>query len=54
MITIYPIYIAPLFNKFESLNPENPKEKELLEKITLLCKKFNFPLTNVYKIDGSK
>lgn len=28
-ITIYPIFIAPLFNKFESLDVSIPKEKEL-------------------------
>ncbi len=28
-ITIYPIFIAPLFNKFEALDVSIPKEKEL-------------------------
>lgn len=27
LLTIYPLYIAPLFNKFEALNLDNPKEK---------------------------
>jgi STE24 endopeptidase len=29
LLTIHPLYIAPLFNKFEPLNIEDPKEKEL-------------------------
>lgn len=33
IITLYPTVIAPLFNKFENLNEEIPKEKELLDKI---------------------
>lgn len=54
MIVVYPVFIAPLFNKFENLNKEIHKEKDLLEKIERLCKEFNFPLKHVYKIDGSK
>lgn len=54
MIVVYPVFIAPLFNKFENLNKEIPKEKELLDKVEELCQQFNFPLKHVYKIDGSK
>lgn len=28
-LAIYPLYIAPLFNKFEALDINDPKEKEL-------------------------
>ncbi len=29
LLAVYPIYIAPLFNKFESLDINNAKEKQL-------------------------
>lgn len=29
LLTIHPIFIAPLFNKFEPLDINDPKEKEL-------------------------
>jgi STE24 endopeptidase len=49
MITIYPHFIAPLFNKFTEL-----EEGKLKEKINALAKKVDFPLTKVFVIDGSK
>jgi len=49
MMTIYPIAIAPLFNKFE------PVEKGSLKtKIEELASSVNFPLKKLYKMDGSK
>ncbi len=54
LITIYPIFIAPLFNKFEPLDVSIPKEKELQERIEILCKELKFPLDKIFKIDGSK
>ncbi|CAN3361427.1 CAAX prenyl protease 1 [Diutina catenulata] len=47
--TIYPTVIAPLFNKFEPL-----EDGELKTAIEDLAKKQNFPLTKLYKVDGSK
>lgn len=46
--TIYPVLIAPLFNKFEPL-----EDGELKTAIENLAKKENFPLTKLYKKDGS-
>ncbi len=46
---IFPIWIMPLFNKFKTL-----EEGELREKITQYAQKVNFPLTNIFEIDGSK
>jgi len=43
MMTIYPDYIAPLFNNFEEL-----KEGELKNKIKHLAHKINFPLKKIY------
>ena len=53
-IFIYPTYIAPMFNKFENLNEEDPKEKELNQELIKLCEKLQFPLGHIYKIDGKK
>lgn len=47
--TIYPTVIAPLFNKFTTL-----EDGELKTAIEDLAKKQNFPLTKLYKVDGSK
>ncbi|MCH0629179.1 M48 family metallopeptidase [Kocuria palustris] len=47
--TVYPTFIAPLFNKFEPL-----EEGELKIAIENLAKEQRFPLTKLYKIDGSK
>lgn len=46
---IAPVWIMPLFNKFEPLEDE-----ELKDKILDFAKKVNFPLRNVFKMDGSK
>ena len=48
MLTLYPILIAPLFNKFEPL-----PEGQLRTKIEALAGKLSFPLTKLYVIDGS-
>jgi len=49
MIAIYPIAILPLFNKLSPL-----EEGELKTKVEALAKKLNFPLHELYVIDGSK
>ncbi|KAI9789783.1 MAG: hypothetical protein M1816_005824 [Peltula sp. TS41687] len=49
MITIYPIVILPLFNKLSPL-----EDGKLKDGIETLAKKLNFPLTNLFVIDGSK
>jgi STE24 endopeptidase len=46
---IYPNFIQPLFNKFETLQDE-----ELKKKIEELAASHEFPLTNLFQIDGSK
>eukprot|EP01118_Nematostelium_gracile_P008124 TRINITY_DN267_c0_g2_i2.p1 TRINITY_DN267_c0_g2~~TRINITY_DN267_c0_g2_i2.p1 ORF type:complete len:438 (+),score=63.37 TRINITY_DN267_c0_g2_i2:64-1377(+) len=48
MVTIYPTFIAPLFNTFTPL-----QEGELRTEIERLAKKLEFPLTQLYVIDGS-
>jgi len=48
MMFIYPNYIAPLFNKFETL-----KDEDLKQKIEVLAAEHNFPLTKLFQIDGS-
>eukprot|EP00210_Caulerpa_lentillifera_P004288 g4091.t1 len=48
-ITIYPTFIAPLFNKFTPLT-----EGELKSKIDELAGSLGFPLKRVYTMDGSK
>jgi STE24 endopeptidase len=49
MITIYPITILPLFNKLSPLPPGDLKAG-----VEGLAKKLNFPLHELYVIDGSK
>lgn len=49
MVVIHPTFIAPLFNKFKLLDNEDLKTK--IEKV---ADKINFPLGNIYVIDGSK
>jgi STE24 endopeptidase len=51
---IYPSYIAPLFNKFESLNKQSEKERQIHCELVNFCSQWNFPLDKIYKIDGSK
>lgn len=48
-ITIYPIFILPLFNKLSPLEPG-----ELKTGVEGLAKRLNFPLKELYVIDGSK
>lgn len=46
---IYPTFIAPLFDKYTRL-----EEGELRQKIENLAKQVEFPLTELYVVDGSK
>ena len=48
-ITIYPIFILPLFNKLSPLEPG-----ELKTGVEGLAKRLEFPLSELYVIDGSK
>ena len=54
IVFLYPSVIAPLFNKFESLDLNNEKEKTIQEELEKLCKEIGFPLGKIYKMDGSK
>ncbi len=49
LATIFPVFIAPLFNKFEPL-----KDDSLSEKIKLLSDKLNFKNSGIFVMDGSK
>lgn len=49
MLIIYPIFIAPLFNKFEPL--EDGEFKQTLQE---LSKKVGFSLSGIFRMDGSK
>ncbi|MDI6740100.1 MAG: M48 family metallopeptidase [Candidatus Edwardsbacteria bacterium] len=49
MIFIAPVWLAPLFNKFEPL-----KDEVLRDKILELAKKAKFPLAGVFQMDASK
>ncbi|RYP77168.1 hypothetical protein DL769_003478 [Monosporascus sp. CRB-8-3] len=49
MITVYPIVILPLFNKLSPL-----EEGKLKSETEALAKKLNFPLHELFVIDGSK
>lgn len=48
-ITIYPIFILPLFNKLSPLEPGDLKSG-----VEALARRVNFPLSEMYVIDGSK
>ncbi|KAJ7007720.1 CAAX prenyl protease 1 [Populus alba x Populus x berolinensis] len=48
MMTLYPVLIAPLFNKFTPL-----PEGELREKIEKLAYSLKFPLKKLFVVDGS-
>lgn len=48
-ITIFPIFIQPLFNKLSPLEPG-----ELRERVEALSQRLSFPLTDLFTIDGSK
>uniref|UniRef100_A0A6V1WI57 CAAX prenyl protease n=1 Tax=Heterosigma akashiwo TaxID=2829 RepID=A0A6V1WI57_HETAK len=49
MMTIYPVFIAPLFNKYEAL-----PEGSLRDAIEALAARVSFPLTKLYTVDGSR
>ncbi len=49
MLLIYPIFIAPLFNKFEPL-----EDGELKQAIQQLSDKIKFSLSGIFRMDGSK
>lgn len=49
MVYLAPTYIMPLFNKFKPL-----EDGELKTAIQAMSQKCQFPLTEVYEIDGSK
>lgn len=49
MLTVYPAFIMPMFNKFTPL-----EEGELKTKIEDLAGTINYPLTKLFVIDGSK
>lgn len=48
-ITVYPVFILPLFNKLSPLEPG-----ELKSGVEALASRLNFPLKSLYVIDGSK
>jgi STE24 endopeptidase len=48
-LTIFPIWIQPLFNKYEPL-----EDGELKDAIFKLADRLHFPLTKLYVVDGSK
>ncbi|GMT17789.1 hypothetical protein PFISCL1PPCAC_9086, partial [Pristionchus fissidentatus] len=48
MLTIYPAYIAPLFDKYSPL-----PDGELKTAIEALAQKLQYPLTKIYVVDGS-
>ena len=49
MMTAVPVFIMPLFNKYEPL-----KEGELKDRIYALAGRLSYPLTKLYVMDGSK
>ena len=49
MVYLAPTYIMPLFNKFKPL--EDGELKSAIQQMSVKC---DFPLTEVYEIDGSK
>ena len=49
MIVIFPVFIAPWFNKFEPL-----KEGELRERILTLAHQIGFKTNGIFTMDGSK
>ncbi|GIL78776.1 hypothetical protein Vretimale_269 [Volvox reticuliferus] len=49
LMTIYPIFIAPLFNKYEPL-----PDGSLRSKIEALAGSLRFPLRKLYRMDGSR
>ena len=49
MLIIYPLFIAPLFNKFEPL-----EDGEFKHAIQALSEKIKFSLSGIFRMDGSK
>ncbi|GAX17410.1 STE24 endopeptidase [Fistulifera solaris] len=49
MMTIVPVVIMPLFNKYEPL-----PDGDLKDQIYALAKRLNYPLTKLFVMDGSK
>jgi len=49
MMWLYPNFIQPMFNKFETL-----KDESLRKQIEDLCSGVEFPLTKLFQVDGSK
>jgi len=49
MMTLVPVFIMPLFNKYEPL-----PDSELKTRIYALADKLNYPLTKLFRMDGSK
>jgi STE24 endopeptidase len=49
IVYVYPVWVAPLFNKFKKLD-----EGELREKIIEFTNKQNFQIADLYVMDGSK
>jgi STE24 endopeptidase len=47
--SLYPVLIAPLFNKYTKL-----ENSELYDAIKGLAQRVQFPLTNIFTVDGSK
>merc|ERR1740139_532953 len=49
MMTLVPVFIMPLFNKYETL-----PDGELKTRIYALAERLNYPLTKLFQMDGSK
>jgi STE24 endopeptidase len=49
MMTIVPVFIMPLFNKYEPL-----KDGDLKKEIYALADRLKYPLTKLFVMDGSK
>jgi len=49
LMIIFPVFIAPIFNKFEKL-----KDEDLASDINSLAKKLEFESRGIFQIDGSK
>lgn len=53
---IWPSFIAPLFNDYVHLGKNfsaSEKEKDLRERVENIALRINFPITEIYKVDGS-
>jgi STE24 endopeptidase len=49
MMTVVPVFIMPLFNKYESL-PDGPLKTKIYE----LAEQLEYPLKKLFVMDGSK